>query len=336
MMLNPISSFNNVLTSVFPMFFSSYDFKCIKSLDINSYNLLIFNIDGVLSNNHEVISIAKTTFNKLVEEKRNICVFSNECRTSSNGIKKELKSLGFNMHKNINVLSASNLVLLKIKELFNELGINIRHKQKKLNIYDTSKIINIGIVGYDSFYFYLKKKIQTRYVNVNFYWIKDNKIPENLDYLVLADIDNDPIYLDKCIEWLKINKGYLKLNIILSHLNSKNLDSSKTPLDFYESLKNKCYYETININEFNLIKISKYFFTNYMNNISDKYKLKKNNKILYIDDIDDFIDYKNIKTNFEIENCCVLSGRTKYDNIKYSNNENIKYIIPDISYLIYN
>lgn len=336
MFLNPTYfSITNKLSS----YFTNNFIKRINNDEINKYDLFIFDMNGVLRINNKPINLAINSFNNLINNNKKICILTNECRTSPKFLRSELINMGFKLNKNIELISSSKLTLIKIDEILNNLNINIRHKNKKNNIYDNKKLINIGLVGTKEFYFYIKKKIQAKYLNIFFYWIKDdNIIPEKLNYLIIGNIENDynidttySKVIDNGIKWFKNNNNF---DIIFSYIDKKDdiVKDYFKPLQYFDILSAELKKNNINPIINNKIYLGKPYCSEYIDYIYSRYKLNKENKsILMVGD--------NIETDMEFaENingdaCLVLSGVTKHKDLNYNNTKNIKYIIPDISYI---
>jgi len=215
---NPIS----ISSKYINWFFSGSAGTVIKKPtpeNINSYQLLIFSMNGVLRNNDKAIPLAVETFNKLKNEmNKKICIITNECRYSPKRIKKELRSLGFNIDNDIDVITASSLTLialtniLKWRHVSNSSGIQEEtesYSSKYISRKRYRKIVNsslqtqkqtqtivsstkFGIISDPELFSYLKNSITKKYHNVLFYHIKVNHpIPKDLDYVVIGTLSKN-------------------------------------------------------------------------------------------------------------------------------------------------
>jgi hypothetical protein len=340
---------------------SSPQTNYIKRLDnstktINNLNLMIFDMNGVLKIGKEPLEIAKNTFNKLTEQNIPICIITNECRNTPKTISKELKQMGYNINPNIKVFSASLLMLNKVDRIISKFIDNNPYKKK----------INFGIISEQSFYQYIKQNTINKYNNVKFYWIYDNIQPNNIDYFIIGSIDNNDELLNNITrfnKWIETNQ---KAKYLLTRSDIITVENMKNVINIYPKMiiqliinlkKDDIIKETdIKIQkkkEENLLIFKNYlnYYTQILSKPNTKYfkqqiesfyglefnKVnKKNNKILLIgDNINTDIKFAN---KLNISSCLVLSGVTKYKDLKQINDENIikkiDYILPDISYLL--
>jgi len=198
---------------------------------VNNLNLIIFNIDGVLCNNHtqtntqintqtntnqinnKHILIAKETFNSLIKKEVPICIITNECRKSPKIIKKTLKEQGFiiNYENKIKIITSGLLMVNHISSIINPDNYNIINNKVKSqhNIkYKSERKLNFAIIGEQDIYYYINQNILNKYSNVKFHWINDKICPSVIDYFIITILNNEGsfnIIEERLMKWIKQN-----------------------------------------------------------------------------------------------------------------------------------
>lgn len=347
---NPIVLSLSGLASVGGYFFGNNVNKMIKKpnhQDIMQYRLVIFYMDGVLRKEDEPIPLAVETFNKLKKSGLPICIVTNNCRKSSNKMKKELRNMGFLIDHKIEMISSSGLVLFEISNILNK---SILPSSKKKH----SKLqpnVKFGVISDIDLYIYIKNNINSKFSNSRFYWIKDNIIPSDIDHIIVGTIKNDEDiieYKNRAARWFICNPN---ASIIVSHPDTKKEYTTDfvyySPMDLLPEIEviGKKESEKFKYNDMNIL--GKPYCSKYIQKIKDKYdivdvqdnqdKSEETNKspILVVgDNIDTYIRFAD---NIGADKCLVLSGHTTIEDLEQNNNisENVNYLIPDISYLTF-
>lgn len=355
---NPIS----ISSKYINWFFSGSPATVIKkpSLEnISSYQLIIFSMNGVLRNNDKAIPLAVETFNKLKNEmNQKICIITNECRYSPKRIKKELRSLGFDIDNNIDVITASSLILIALtnilklshsefnsseeKDAYSSKYISRKKYKKMVNSFP-QPITKFGIISEPELFSYLKNSINKKYHNVLFYHIKVNyPIPEDLDYVVVGTLsknnqeENNNINseLENAFQWFKRNP---KVSIILAN---SNIQPSHREINYLEPInllkeiekygKNKEASFQLPIDQ---IALGKPYCSEFIGKFIERYNLKDSDGKL-IDSENSFKfpklnilmvgdDYNcDIKfaENINCDKCLVLTGNTRLKDLNNNNN----------------
>lgn len=344
MILNSITSLSSLISSFSFNFSDEIDVKYtltnMKNINIDNYELIFIDIDGVLISNEKENELAVNTFNILSDKGKNICMLSNECNITPKMLRDTLIKMGFRINLNTNILTAIKITLIKIDEILKKKGINIRNKKNRKSYNLNKKYINIGIIGNDNFFYYIKKKLKDKYIEVNFFFINDTIIPDNLDYLIISDVNKKMDNLiEKCVKWFSFNSNNEnKFEIIFTHNEPNNLEHIFTPPELIHILKEKLYYENIKIDDYDKTYFGKLAYCEYVKknfkDLFNKDNTSDKNKMLVVgDSIKNDIHFAD---NIGADKCLVLSGITKINNINKENIKNIDYIVPDISYLIYN
>lgn len=356
MVSNPISSFSNILNMLNPFGTSNQiDSKNIltnmKNINLDNYKLFIIDIDGVLTLNNEPTTLGIDAFNNLSKNNKKICILSNECKMTPKNLRDNLIKMGFNLNNSTNILTGTKLTLIKLDEILKENKITQRtNKKKKVNIslsqikngtfeIQKNKQYKIGVIGNDKFYFHIKRKTREKYTNVYFYWIEDMGIPEDLDLLIVSDVNRETEnIIEKSLRWFKDHKENNKtFDIMLTHLEERKDKDNITPIQLFNLLNDHFYWEGINIKDYNKICLGKVFYSNYIDNILRKYNENENisrNKILVVgDNLNSDMKFGN---EIGADKCLVLSGNTTINDLNCEDVNNLNYIIPDISYLVYN
>jgi len=317
--------------------------------NISKYSLIIFDVDGVLRIDSKVIPLADITFNKIKEMEIPICIITNSSRKSPKLIKQELTDMGYEIDSQIDLISASSLVVLEICNILknNTIPINKQSKNKKNSL---PHIFNIGIIGEANLLFYITRKITKKYTNCCFYWIKDNmafrNISHNIDYFIIGSmvIDNDiQLYIDRAAQWFNCNTN---ASIIISSPDRFS-DEKIKEMDYYQSTPLLDIIKTKGVKEYGRFEIpsdqkilGKPHCSDYIDKICERYNIdissiKENERLPILmvgDNLDTDIAFAK---KINCDSCLVLSGVTKLTDIQEDNSliNNIDYVIPDISYL---
>lgn len=363
---NPISLGFNYL---FPTSSSNYinNYQLIrkpKDNDISKYELIMIDMDGVLRNGNKKIGLADMVINKLNSFDSKYVIITNECRKEPRQIRQELKTMNINIPDSVPIVSASQLV--KKTLLKSIIGNNSKYEVKKNKESFNQKI---GVIGTNNEYLYYKKSFKN-YTNVRVYWISNNNLPNNLDYIVIGCIDNnDNIdkHFNKSLQWIMNN---LDSTLIISCPDLQDIENKETithylPIPFLKELEtrvnnrdksinfNSIYLDTEKNKNFDssafkinhkqiivgkpetdfVIDLLKYYkiLDKNINNVDDLPSLK--DKVLMIGD--------NLNTDIKLSekiNCdaaLVLSGVTSNDdlvNIHSSYNGN--QLIESIKYIV--
>lgn len=318
---------------------------------LKDINLIIFDMDGVLRIGKNPIELAKHSFNNLVKTEIPICIITNECRRTPKTITKELKNMGYNIDNNIKLFSAGQLMFTKLCQI---IDCNLRKTHPKK--------LGFGIISDQPFNQYITQNIYNKYGKiVNFYWIYDKIRPNNIDYFVVGCLNNQDVEtsqkkIERFNSWVNMN---ITANFLLTCPDTKDVEnmevlSNFTPriiikliikkqLEMQNTFKNDDDIQNSislvnHIN--NHIEIpSKPNIELFRNEIEQHYGTLFNNKnsknpiVMIGDNVKTDIRFAN---NLNIYSCLVLSGVTKYDDLKKilsKNKDNIDFIIPDISYL---
>jgi ribonucleotide monophosphatase NagD (HAD superfamily) len=237
---NPISLGFNYL---FPTSSSNYinNYQLIrkpKQDEISNYELIMIDMDGVLRNGNKKIGLADMVINKLNTLNQKYIIVTNECRNEPRQIRQELKTMNINIPEYVPIVSASQLV--KKTLLKSIIGNNSKYINNKNKGSYNQKI---GIIGTNNEYLYYKKSFKN-YNNVRVYWISNNNLPTNLDYIVIGCIDNndnlDKIF-NKSLQWIMNN---LDSTLIIScpdlqDIENKNKITYYLPIPFLKELETR-------------------------------------------------------------------------------------------------
>lgn len=342
-----------------------------KSGDLDKYELIMIDMDGVLRNGNKKIGLSNLVIDKLNSMNKKYVIITNECRKEPRIIRQDLKSMDIKIPENVPIVSASQLV--KKTLLKSIIGSTSQHTLK------TSKDLfkqKIGVIGTNTEYLYYKKSFKN-YKNVRIYWINNSHLPTNLDYVVIGCINNDDkinYNFNKSLKWLMNNPS---TTLIISCPDLQDIENKESlqyylPIPFLKELENKVNSKDkiINFNDIYLeveknknfdpfsfkinhdqiivgkpetefiLDLFKYYkvIDKNINSISDLPSLKQ--KVLIIGD--------NLNTDIKLSekiNCdaaLVLSGVTCTDDLmnihsSYNGNkliDSIEYIVPDISQMI--
>lgn len=328
--------------------------------DIKKYELIILDMDGVLRQGTKKIGLSDVVIKKMNNLNIPYIILTNECRKDPKTIRHDLEMMNLKIKKNTNIISSSLLVKNKLIDL--------------LTKSDRSK--SIGIISNIDNYNYLKLKINKKVKNVKTYWINDDMIPLNLDYIVIGCLENDEKFdknIFKSLQWIDNNPNS---EIIISCSDIDSVENNNTyylPVNILKEIENRVNNKHSSIN-FNLINNDLKLNTESR---YKQYKIKNKQIIIgkpYVDCMKDILKYykidipnennhinnqkinnkgkvlvvgDNIHTDIKLGeklNCdttLVMSGITSYETVekliqipKYEKTiNNIKYIIPDISYL---
>lgn len=342
--------------------------------NVNSYQLLIFSMNGVLRKNDNAIPLAVETFNKLKNEmNQKICIITNECRYSPKRIKKELRSLGFDIDNNIDVITASSLILIALTNIL-KLSHNVFNSSEEKEAYSSKyisrkkykKIVNsfpqpitkFGIISEPELFSFLKNSINKKYNNVLFYHIKvDYPIPEDLDYVVVGTLsknnkeekNNINSELENAFKWFKRNP---KVSIILANSNIQPAHREINYLEPINLLKEIEKYGKNKDKDFELpidqIAVGKPYCSEFIDKFVERYNLTdskdklinsenspKSSKLKVLMVGDDYNSDIKFAENINCDKCLVLTGNTRLEDLNNNNidTSSINYIIPDVSYL---
>lgn len=342
-----------------------------KSGDLDKYELIMIDMDGVLRNGNKKIGLSNLVIDKLNSMNKKYVIITNECRKEPRLIRQDLKSMNVNIPENVPIVSASQLV--KKTLLKSILGSTSKQTLK------TSKDLfkqKIGVIGTDTEYLYYKKSFKN-YKNVRIYWINNNNLPLNLDYIVIGCVNNDDNVnnnFNKSLKWLMNNPT---ATLIISCPDLQDIENKESlqyylPIPFLKELETK-----VNTKD-KVMKFNNIYLDIEKNKNFDPYNFKINHDQIIVGKpetefvLDLFKYYKiidknidsvsnlpllkekvliigdNLNTDVKLSekiNCdaaLVLSGITSNDdlmNIHSSYNGNklinsIKYIVPDISQMI--
>lgn len=337
---NGIISISNYLST--DNQYSSIVKKPVKGC-LDNYKLIIFDMDGVLRKGNDVIPLADITFNKIKESGLPICIITNQFRKSPKKIKKELISMGFNIDTNINLISASGLMLLEIVNIMK----NNKIPQSKLcKNKSMPPIIKFGFIGENEYFNYIKGSMTNKFSNCAFYSIKNEYTPQNIDYFIIGSLNNDENindYINKAIRWFGYNPN---ASILISSPDTIDVEIMEN-LTYYSAipLLNKIQDEASKLNsDFkvpnNWTIVGKPYCHNYISKICDKYNINSNDlnengklPILMVGDNPN-TDMEFAK-NINCDKCLVLSGVISINDIQKNETlvDDVDYVIPDISYL---
>ena len=268
---------------------------------INNYKVLIFNLDNIITNDIANV-IIRDNFNKLSTNNNfETIIISNITNLNNQQIKKILIDKEYKV-KNTKIISVQDVILSFIKKV-------IILKEDKF------KTLKIGIYASNEFYNNIIVKIYKKYNidDIKFYLINKNNNYQDLDYIFIEKYKNENENNNKKLnEWISLNNN---IPIILSNknININNLQTGKNTLLYLI----KPYTDKL-----------KLF-------IKNKYKISDSKKLLYITHnlVDDY-DYCQ-KSNIDMAYITTINNIENILNIKDEIRENIKYILPDMSFLNY-
>jgi ribonucleotide monophosphatase NagD (HAD superfamily) len=237
---NPISLGFNYL---FPTSSSTYinNYQLIRKPQddaMSNYELIIIDMDGVLRNGNKKIGLADMVINKLNSLNNKYVIVTNECRKEPRQIRQELKTMNMNVPDSIPIISASQLV--KKTLLKSIIGSNSKYVAKKNKETFNQKI---GIIGTNNEYLYYKKSFKN-YTNVRVYWISNNNLPTNLDYIVIGCVNNDDNldkHFNKSLQWIMNN---LDSTLVISCPDLQYIENRKKvthylPIPFLKELESR-------------------------------------------------------------------------------------------------
>ena len=184
---NPIALGFNYLfpTSVDTYIKNQQLIKKPSQKDIEDYQLIMIDMDGVIRNNTKKIGLADMVFNKLNAMNKKYLIITNECRKDPKLIRQDLKMMRMNIPDTIPIISASQLVKKQLMKLVLNQHSNPKNLKEHLNNsihLNTTK--RIGIIGCSNQFNYYNKSFK-KHKNVTLYWIENSYIPSNLDYIVV-------------------------------------------------------------------------------------------------------------------------------------------------------
>lgn len=350
---NPFNILYNSITYIWNNDTQNY-IKRPNHEDVKNLKLIIFNVDGVLSIGENPIEIARASFNKLIKLNIPICIITNEDRRSPKRIKKGLTLMGFHINEDIKIITAGLLMLYHISSIINPLTYHIINRQTKSEFKNHKKIFssrkrNFAVIGEQDFFHYVKQNTLNRYDNVKFHWIYDDTASKNIDYFVIGSLNNTDNILEiinRIIKWIKLNQ---KAKFVITTPDIINVENNKILTTILPNMILKIVKDEF-AKEENMVELIKHI------NLTVEYPSKPNpifirdeieyNYNIKIDDTfknNIMIIGDNIETDIKLGeqlNCfksLVLCGVTKHTELyKLTKREqnNIDYIIPDISYLI--
>jgi hypothetical protein len=348
--LNLLPSFGHLFTS------NPRDNKFIRRpnpCDITKINLLIINLNSITKNNGSLIPVVQGSLNIFIKnEIKPICFITYDYRRSPKLVKKELKQIGYKPTSHTKIITPG-LITLKY------LNTSLKNHYKIIN--ETNQPIKIGIIGENDFFFYIKDnfRLSTQasshkhnfYKKVKFYWIRDDILPTNMDYMVFSSIKDNEHYnpiKERISKWI-INSP--KTAFLLTSLadNSAIYNTDSNPINFYSPIDifNSVLLDikTRRLEVYNTIKtkytvpildnpelITQTLREHYNITINDK---DDNKHILMIhDNLDkDMILSESIKSS----SCLVLTGHTTLDMLPSINKDlldKVDYVVPDASYCL--
>ena len=349
---NPI----NLFTPLGHLFtYADNSSKLIKRPDkayLKKSSLYIFEMDGVLLPYNNSLNIVKESFNLF--KKNSItptCILTDNTVYRPKIIKKQLKNKGYKLKDDTKVINSGYLTL---KYLQNKV------KQHPKIINQSNKIVKIGIIGEADLFHYIKNKFKLELPNnillknntkkIKFYWIQDNILPNNMDFMIFSILKNNQeykSYLSRSIKWIKYSpKTVFLLTSSNNKLNEIQKDVKENiefhyPLEIFNSVINLTISKNPNLkNEIN----KNYILTSKQNKnlveevLEEEYGIElddTSNPILMIgDNLDTDLEFsKSLKCDY----CLVLTGQTKYNqlqSLEQKKIDEIKYIVPDTSYCL--
>lgn len=221
--------------------------------DINNYELIMIDMDGVIRNNTKKIGLADMVFNKLNELNKKYIIITNECRKEPKQIRQDLKMMRLNIPDNIPIISASQLVKKQlVNYVLNQKSEPKNFKEQLSNSINLNTNKRVGVIGCSNQFNYYKKSFK-KHKNVKFYWIENNYIPDNLDYIVIGAVNNN-IHIDKIfnksLQWLCNN---LKSTLIISCPDLQDVENNKKithylPIMFLKELETRVNNKDKSIN----------------------------------------------------------------------------------------
>tara|TARA_B100000575_G_C23135818_1_gene659806 strand:- start:390 stop:1478 length:1089 start_codon:yes stop_codon:yes gene_type:complete len=324
--------------------------------DILKYNLIIINLDNVLINNTCCkINNSDIIIKKLNESNIPYLIVSNNCCKFPTSLRRDLKQINLGIKDNVPIVT--NLLLLK-KTLVDIINKNILpiNKYNKISL-KYPHIYNIGVIGNINQYTYLKSKLKKTKRSI-FYWIEDDYIPTNLDYIIIGEVENNKQIENiefKSLKWI-INNPNSELIIMNTKVNNIILNNQVkyyTPISYLKNIENKFINFEFNKEQNKILKAD--LKRNNYGNIN-KFKITNNQLIIDNSKLDYYSDiFKLYNINYQEKSKILIIGNNiEYDlklsknlncdymltlsgiinNINLDNNKNIKYVVPDISYLL--
>lgn len=270
-------------------------YNLIKKPDlekIENYKLIILDMDGVIRNGYKKIGLSNIIIDKLNIKNIPFLIITNECRKEPKTIRNDLQTMGFNINKNTHIVSASLLVKNKLTNLIEQK----KHENEK-------KLINIGVISNLDNLNYLKTRIKKKYSNCNdnniyFYFIEENCVPMNLDYIVVGCLDNDKKIdknLFRILQWIDNNPN---AELIIScpdidDVENKEQITHYLPINILKEIEKRVQNRHPSIN-FNIINND--LEKNIINRFNE-YKIENKQIIIgkpYIESMKDIFEYFNI------------------------------------------
>ncbi len=350
---NPFNILYNSITYIWNNDAQNY-IKRPNHEDVKNLKLIIFNVDGVLSIGENPIEIARASFNKLIKLNIPICIITNEDRRSPKRIKKGLKLMGFNINEDIKIITAGLLMLYHISSIINPLTYHIINRQTKSEFKNHKKIFssrkrNFAVIGEQDFFHYVKQNTLNRYDNVKFHWIYDDTASKNIDYFVIGSLNNTDNILEiinRIIKWIKLNQ---KAKFVITTPDIINVENNKILTTILPNMILKIVKDEF-AKEENMVELIKHINLNVeypskpnpifiRDEIEYNYNIKiddtfKNNIMIIGDNIETDIKLGEQLNCFKSLVLCGVTKHTELYKLTKREQNNIDYIIPDISYLI--
>ena len=221
--------------------------------DIDNYQLIMIDMDGVIRNGNKKIGLSDVVFNKLNQMNKKYVILTNECRKEPRQIRQDLKTMKLNIRDNVPIISASQLVKKQLMKLvigntqLPSKNTVIKNKFDK-NIFNKK----IGVIGTNNEYLYYKKSFKN-YNNVKVYWVNTNFIPNDLDYIVIGCVENDDNInkvFNNGLKWLMNNLSALLVISCpdLQDVENKDKITHYLPIIFLKELETMVNSKNKNIN----------------------------------------------------------------------------------------
>ena len=347
----------NLLPSLGHLFTSNpQDIKLIRKpdpSDITKCNLLIINLNSMTRENGSLIPVVQGSLNTFIKnEVKPICFITYDYRRSPKLVKKELKQIGYKPTTHTKIITPS-LITLKY------LNTSLKNHYKIIN--ETNQPIKIGIIGENDFFFYIKDnfRLSTQassqkhnfYKKVKFYWIRDDILPTNMDYMVFSSIKDNEHYnpiKERISRWITHSPRTAFLLTSLTdnsiiYTNEHDPIKFYAPLDIFNSvlldikITHPEVYNTLNTAHTvpildNPELITQILRENY--NITINSECDNKHILMIHDNLEkDMILSESIKSS----SCLVLTGHTTLDMLPSINKDlldKVEYVVPDASYCL--
>ena len=347
----------NLLPSLGHLFTSNQqDNKLIRKpdpSDITKCNILVINLNSITRNDGSVIPVVQGSLNTFIKnEVKPVCLITYDYRRSPKLIKKELKQLGYKLTSHARIITSS-LITLKY------LNVSLKNHYKIIN--NTNQPIKIGIVGENDFFFYIKDnfKLNTKttiqehnfYKKVKFYWIRDDILPTNMDYMVFSSIKDNEHYnpiKERISKWIinsprtaflltslrdnstiyKTNSNSINFYAPIDIFNSVLLDIKTTHPEVYNTLNTEHTVPIIDNPELITQTLREHY------NITINSECDNKHILMIHDNLEkDMVLSESIKSS----SCLILTGHTTLDMLPSINKDlldKVEYVVPDASYCL--